>query len=102
MRIRIAVASAVFLAALAGTTFPKEDLGEAFDRDARRAVPRDAFPVLTNPKMVSPEKAEGVRADDMVIGITAGGRAKAYPIPVMGRHELVNDEIGGIPIAVSW
>jgi hypothetical protein len=42
-----------------------------------------------------------VRPDDPVIGIEIGGEAKAYPLVVMGSHELANDVCGGKPIAVS-
>ena len=70
-----------------------------------QVVPRDAFPVFDNPKMLSAAEAEdqGVIFDrDMVIGVARGGEAKAYPITIMGVHELGNDTIDGVPIAVSW
>ena len=70
-----------------------------------QAVPRDAFPVFDNPKMLSAQDAEadGVIFDeDIIIGVQHDGVAKAYPITVMGVHELGNDVIAGIPIAVSW
>lgn len=70
-----------------------------------QAVPRDAFPVFNNPIMLTAEAAEreGVIYDrDVIIGVQHGGQAKAYPITVMGVHELGNDTIGGTPIAVSW
>ncbi len=70
-----------------------------------QAVPRDAFPVFDHPKMLTASEAEaqGVIFDrDAVIGVAHNGEAKAYPITVMGVHELGNDSIGGVPIAVSW
>lgn len=70
-----------------------------------QAVPRDAFPVFDNPQMVPAAEAEarGLILDrDAVIGVAHGREAKAYPITVMGVHELGNDTIDGIPIAVSW
>ncbi len=70
-----------------------------------QAVPRDAFPVFDDPPMLSAEAAEreGVIFDrDAVIGVAHGKEAKAYPITIMGVHELGNDSIDGIPIAVSW
>jgi len=39
---------------------------------------------------------------DMVIGVARGKEAKAYPITIMGVHELGNDTIDGEPIAVTW
>ena len=70
-----------------------------------QAVPRDAFPVFDDPKMLSAAEAEsrGVIFDrDAVIGVEHAGEAKAYPVTVMGVHELGNDTIGGVPIAISW
>ncbi len=76
---------------------------EDFQRNARQVVPRDAFPVLTDPEMVDVRRAsEELRDDEPVIGLVLNGEARAWPISVMGSHELVNDRIGGIPIAVSW
>ncbi len=70
-----------------------------------QAVPRDAFPVFDDPGMLSAAEAEkqAVIFDrDVVIGVAHNGEAKAYPITIMGVHELGNDTIGGVPIAVSW
>jgi hypothetical protein len=68
-------------------------------------VPRDAFPVFDHPRMVTAAEAEGrglVFDRDMVIGVARGRQAKAYPIAIMGIHELGNDTIDGVPIAVTW
>ena len=70
-----------------------------------QAVPRDAFPVFDNPDLLTVREAEAlkmVRDLDAVIGVTMGGQARAYPIDVMGVHELGNDTIAGVPIAVTW
>ncbi len=70
-----------------------------------QAVPRDAFPVFDNPDMLTAEAAERegvIYPRDVVIGVRHGGAAKAYPITIMGMHELGNDVLDGIPIAVSW
>ncbi len=39
---------------------------------------------------------------DFVIGIALGEHAKAYPIGPLARREMVNDEVGGVPILVTW
>ncbi len=70
-----------------------------------QAVPRDAFPVFNNPVMMKGPAAERegtINGRDAVIGVAHGGEAKAYPITIMGVHELGNDTIGGVPIAVTW
>ena len=68
-------------------------------------LPKDAFPVFDNPTMVTAAEAEARRLvfdRDMVIGVARGREAKAYPITIMGVHELGNDTIDGVPITVTW
>lgn len=70
-----------------------------------QAVPRDGFPVFDNPEMMTAEEAERegvIYPRDPIIGVRHGNAAKAYPITIMGVHELGNDTIDGIPIAISW
>ena len=85
----------------------KEVLAEKEDENniGVRVAPKDAFPVFNNPKFVSGFEATDkgyVQPGDPVIGLIINGKAKAYPIKTMGIHELGNDTLGGIPIAVSW
>ena len=71
----------------------------------RQAVPRDAFPVFNNPHMLSVEAAEKLQMvlpRDAVIGVAYRGEARAYPVAVMGIHELGNDMIAGLLIVVGW
>lgn len=44
---------------------------------------------------------EGLEADSVVLGLTAGGRARAYPLAVLRRHEVVNDRFGR-PVLVTF
>lgn len=78
-----------------------------YDRYGRRVVKKDTFPVLHNPGLFSAKEADemgplAISDKDMVIGISIGKEAKAYPVAVMGVHELVNDTCDKEPIAVSW
>ena len=62
------------------------------------------FRVPTNPPSVTAEKAEQagiVRDPTFVLGVNIGKQARAYPIHAMG-FELLNDTLGGEPIATSW
>ena len=70
-----------------------------------QSVPRDAFPVFDNPDMLTVREVDDLKMLhdlDPVIGVTMGDQAKAYPIDMMGVHELGNDVIAGVPIAVTW
>ncbi len=40
--------------------------------------------------------------EELVIGIEVNGDARAYPIRLLSLHEIVNDTIGGQPVAVTW
>ena len=37
-----------------------------------------------------------------VIGVNINGESRAYPIPYLSAHEIVNDVVGGQPIAATW
>lgn len=59
---------------------------------------------LTSPKILggySPE-ADYISNPDPVIGVSAGGEKRAYPIRLLNFHEVVNDTLGGIPIVVFF
>ena len=62
---------------------------------------KDGIPALDNPNFVS---ASATRFDDdeLIIGVTHNGEAKAYPYAILNWHEIVNDEIGGVPVAVTY
>lgn len=75
-----------------------------FLSEARQAVPRDAFPVLNEPHLIPADQAKssGIRDEEAVLGIAVGEEAQAYPVALMGAHELGNVVIGGVPVAFSW
>ena len=37
-----------------------------------------------------------------VLGVEIGGQARAYPLAILTWHEIVNDTIGGVPIAATF
>ena len=64
---------------------------------------RDRIPALVYPTFLAAHKAAGILKDsDRVLGVFWNGVAKAYPVRILNWHELVNDELGGRPILVSW
>jgi len=48
------------------------------------------------------EFKRAVVGSDMVIGVAINGEARAYPIRILNWHEIVNDTLGGVPIAVTF
>jgi hypothetical protein len=78
---------------------------------AASGLPRDGLPVLDYPRLLAPAQADSLHREahykylvpgDRVIGVALGGQARAYPISVMNWHEVVNDTLGGQPIAVTY
>lgn len=63
--------------------------------------PRDGIPALEHPPSV-PAKGADWEDDELVLGVVAGGEARAYPVAILNWHELVNDTLGGEAILVSF
>jgi len=64
---------------------------------------RDGIPSIDAPEFVSPEAAREWLADnEPVMVIDLGGEARAYPLQILMFHEIVNDIVGGIPVAVTF
>ena len=41
-------------------------------------------------------------AKEMVMAVSLSGEARAYPISQMAYHHVLNDTVGGVPIAVTY
>lgn len=81
---------------------PEEKIG---DGTMVTVLPADAIPAVSQPVFVSRQEAEKWMADDEpVLGLVdpVSGQAKAYSLWHLDRHEIVNDQLGGKPIAVTW
>ena len=60
----------------------------------------DILPVY-NPEFVPADDAP-YDDDELVIGVTINGEAKAYAIGPLNSREMVNDTVGGMPVLVTW
>jgi Protein of unknown function (DUF3179) len=64
---------------------------------------RDGIPPIDHPRYVSVAAAAHFLAPrEPVIAVAVGGRARAYPLQILIWHEIVNDTLGGVSIAVSY
>lgn len=63
---------------------------------------KDGIPALTNPATVPGIAETHLNPGDRVIGVLLGGEARAYPLRILNWHEIVNDTLGGSPIAVTY
>lgn len=64
-------------------------------------IGREAFPALIEPRF---EAASGARLADgvRVLTVTIAGETRVYPLPLLERHEVVNDELGGREIFAAF
>lgn len=83
------------------TDFSKRSVD--FDEILSGGPPKDGIPPIDEPKFMTVEEIDGVIEDQQpVIGVVINGAAKAYPLSVMTWHEIANDELGGVPISVTF
>lgn len=64
--------------------------------------PRDKIPAVYEPKVAPAGEAGFLRDDDRVLGVALGGEARAYAIRILEQHEIVDDVLGGVPIAPTY
>ena len=75
------------------------DLGELIDGGPGK----DGIPSIDNPKFVSQDEAsDWLGSREPVISLEIDGQARAYPIQILMWHEIVNDELAGVPVAVTF
>ena len=65
-------------------------------------VVKDGIPSLDNPVLISADQAGYMRGDDLVFGVSINGDVRAYPLRIMGWHEMFNEVIGGVPVALAY
>lgn len=82
--------------------FDLSDLRVERDEMLRGGPPKDGIPALTAPETSAIEDVDFLRDDDRLVAVEMGGEARAYPIRMLNWHEIVNDELGGVPIAVVY
>ncbi|MEE9369707.1 MAG: DUF3179 domain-containing protein [Pontiella sp.] len=64
--------------------------------------PRDGIPSIDHPKFISSGAADYMRDADEVVSVTMGKETRAYPFRILASHEIVNDDMGGQPIAITY
>ncbi|MFQ5933756.1 MAG: DUF3179 domain-containing protein [Dehalococcoidia bacterium] len=61
-----------------------------------------SIPALVNPLMITPDEADYLNDSDRVFGVSINGDHRAYPLRVMNPHEMANDVVGGVPVALAY
>jgi hypothetical protein len=84
-----------------GTDFSKAavDLSEIVSG----GPPRDGIPAVDGPDFALASEAEGLDPREPVVTLDLNGHPpRAYPIRYLIWHEIANDEIAGVPVAVTY
>ena len=67
------------------------------------ALAPDSIRAIDRPCHETPAEADSLLpGSSQVIGLERGGEARAYPVDLLALHEVVNDVVGGDPVAVTW
>jgi Protein of unknown function (DUF3179) len=65
--------------------------------------PPDGIPSIDNPKFISAQEADEFLEDsELVLGLNINGDIRAYPLQILVWHEIVNDKVDGVPVAVTY
>ena len=89
--------------AASATAEEKEKSIVPLDQIVGGGPPPDGIPSIDNPKFISVQEASKFLEDsELVLGLNINGDIRAYPLQILVWHEIVNDEIGSIPVAVTY
>jgi hypothetical protein len=94
----VAVAFAAAVCALAPAAMARD---EDPPEGVRQLLPRGGIPAVFDPQFVTAAEAE-MPDSAWVLGVFLNGEARAYDLNLLNHHEIVNDVIGGEPVAPVW
>jgi hypothetical protein len=104
------IACASLAAAQAGADKDKPEIPTVGPRElviqgdpVRIILPVDGIASVDSPEFLSAAEADAVYSDDEpILGVVVDGDARAYSLWHLDRHEIVNDVVGGQPLAATW
>jgi hypothetical protein len=75
----------------------------SLDQIVSGGPPPDGIPSIDNPKFVTAQEADNFLGDsDLILGLNINGDIRTYPLQILVWHEIINDKVGGIPVAVTY
>ncbi len=115
MRIERCLLLPAFVAFVAGTANPaaaqfdgrwRTDFSKhtvPLDEIVSGGPPKDGIPAIDRPDFVTVQQADGWLDDrEPVAVVSIGAEVKAYPLQILIWHEIVNDVVDGVPVAVTF
>lgn len=65
--------------------------------------PPDGIPSIDDPGFVTVDEADAWLSDsEPVVTVELGDETRAYPVQILIWHEIVNDTVDGVPVAVTY
>ena len=64
--------------------------------------PPDGIPPVDQPRFERADGVEWLEGDEPVLAFTLQGEARAYPVQILTWHEIVNDTVAGVPVAITY
>src|SRR5215831_15377072 len=64
--------------------------------------PPDGIPAIDHPRFLRTAQVSFLSASDPVLALQIGADARAYPVQILIWHEIVNDTVGGVPVAATY
>ena len=95
----------------------REQVASALDSPTRAGLPRplvnpadiigggpppDGIPAIDHPRFLRTAQVGFLSADEPVLALQIGADARAYPVQILIWHEIVNDTVGHMPVAVTY
>ncbi|MFQ5765345.1 MAG: DUF3179 domain-containing (seleno)protein, partial [Rhodospirillales bacterium] len=82
------------------TDFTKKsvDLGEILSG----GPPKDGIPSIDRPRFVPVAEEKDLAPSEPVVGLVIKGKARAYPLRILTWHEIVNDQLAGVPVTITY
>ena len=86
--------------------WPRTDFSKSnvpLDEIFSGGVPKDGIPPIYEPRFAPIAEVDRLyQGTEPVITVAINGEARAYPLGILMTHEIVNDELGGMSIAVTY
>ncbi len=72
------------------------------DRLISGGPPPDGIPSINEPKFDKASAVDFLEPDEPVLALEIDGIRRAYPVQILIWHEIVNDTLGDVPVAVTY
>ena len=83
------------------TAFDRTSIA-SWDEVRSGGPPKDGIPAIDAPTFKRARSERQIDPREPVITVEIGGDARAYPVRYLMWHEIVNDTVGGVPVAVTF